>query len=185
MTIDITGQRFGRLVAIKRTKPSESNHSRWLCRCDCGRQKIIFSTSLKSNMSRSCGCLSRELARQRKTNLRHGEGGDNKRTPEYSAWQGMIARCKPAWPYAMYYFERGITVCTRWHKFENFLADMGRRPSPKHSLDRTNNYKGYSPKNCRWATRAEQNANRRKIRAIETFTDAEIIAECKRRNITP
>lgn len=83
-------------------------------------------------------------------------------TPEYDAWYGMITRCtKPNCRSYPYYGGRGIKVCDRWLKFENFLADMGRRPGNGYSLDRKNNDGNYEPGNCRWATKTEQNRNRR------------------------
>jgi hypothetical protein len=92
----------------------------------------------------------------------HGDSRNGTRTPEYMAWQSMNNRCRnPAHPNFKYYGKRGITVCNRWsNNYENFLADMGRRPTPGHSLDRINNDRGYEPLNCRWATRTQQMRNR-------------------------
>jgi hypothetical protein len=83
-------------------------------------------------------------------------------TPEYLVWKAMRARCKSSNPkMAPYYRDRGISVCKRWDSFVNFYADMGAKPSSKHSIDRINNDKGYSPSNCRWATKEEQQTNKR------------------------
>ncbi len=82
------------------------------------------------------------------------------RSPEYLAWYSMLQRVSPTFRRHRHYFDRGISVCHRWYKFENFLADMGRRPAPGLSIDRRNNNRGYSKSNCRWATSEQQNRNR-------------------------
>jgi hypothetical protein len=93
----------------------------------------------------------------------HGEGTRGRRTPEHIAWAAMKARCtNQKDPHWKRYGGRGISFDARWNLYENFLEDMGRRPSPEHSLDRKNNDLGYSKDNCRWATRAEQQQNREK-----------------------
>jgi hypothetical protein len=104
-----------------------------------------------------CGCLNRELVVQR--HLKHGEA--KLRTAEYRAWASMLDRCNnPNRKHYKYYGGRGIKVCERWMTFANFLADMGRRPSPLHSIDRWPNPDGdYEPGNCRWATRMQQRHN--------------------------
>jgi hypothetical protein len=109
--------------------------------------------------------------------LSHGESR-GKTTREYNTWNGMRARClTPTSARYADYGGRGITVCQRWMVYENFLADMGRKPTPDHSLDRIDNDKGYEPGNCRWATRKEQCRNRRSGRLLtlrgETLTVAE------------
>ncbi len=102
-------------------------------------------------------------------NCKHGHASSGKSTPEYAAWQMMNARCRnPNNPRYAAYGGRGIAICERWSSFQNFWADMGPRPSPRHQLDRINNDKGYGPDNCRWATAAENMANRRVTRLIQT-----------------
>jgi hypothetical protein len=99
---------------------------------------------------------------------KHGEASRNGIvTAEYRAWQAMKTRCaneqQPGWKN---YGGRGINVCDRWsNSFDDFLADMGRKPTPQYSLERVNNDEGYFPENCKWATRSEQNSNRRKVAA--------------------
>lgn len=96
----------------------------------------------------------------------HGEcsGRKSQWTPEYYAWTAMHQRVRPIFRKRELYFDRGISVCQRWYRYENFLSDMGRKPDPSLSLDRKNNNRGYSKSNCRWATSGQQNRNRRTTR---------------------
>ena len=153
-TIDIKDLRFHRWTVIEKVaRPGE--RLAWKCRCDCGNERIVAGTDLRSGHSRSCGCLGHEETRERLT--RHGMTGH----PLFRVWKGMHTRCgNPNFKQARDYIERGIRVCRRWSKFENFLADMGPRPANR-SLDRINTDGHYTPNNCRWATSAEQYANRR------------------------
>jgi hypothetical protein len=151
--IDLTGKRFGRLVVL--ALHAEKSRFGWVCRCDCGGERIVRGSDLIRGMSKSCNCLRKEMFAKRST--KHGLC----RSRAYQSWKGMKARCfnprDRAYPD---YGGRGITVCERWLIFENFYADMGERP-PGMSLDRINNDGNYEPGNCRWATVAEQLANRR------------------------
>jgi hypothetical protein len=124
---------------------------------------IKAGSALRSGNTKSCGCLRRELGRAHGiASKRHGEGASGRETPEYRAWAAMLCRCRnPRHKSYADYGGRGVTVCERWRAYENFLADMGRRPDRFHSLDRINNAGNYEPGNCRWATWEEQNTNRR------------------------
>lgn len=158
---DITGQRFARLTAIERG-PNTGENVQWWCQCDCGNRTLVRASYLRTGHTRSCGCLRREAGeRQGPDNIVHGHRANSSRSPTYHTWLNMIARCdNPSAISYRYYGARGITVCERWRNFENFLADMGERP-PGKTIDRKDNDKGYEPGNCRWATPAEQVANRR------------------------
>jgi hypothetical protein len=161
------GQRFGRLVVtgspdyrVVRKYPVPF----FPVRCDCGTQTVVNGYYLHLGDTTSCGCYRAERVAEGLA-LKHGEANKPTApiaTPEYRAWRGMINRCyQPSSERFSRYGGRGIVVCDRWHhSFENFLADMGRKPSPKHSIDRIDNDGNYEPGNCRWATASEQQRNK-------------------------
>jgi hypothetical protein len=159
--IEMLNRRFGSLLVIagphrQRTRYGTILH--YTARCDCGRSKRFDGRNLRRGKVKSCGCQTRALIGAK--SRRHGETG----SPEFIAWTSMKNRClnRNSEDYPAY-GGRGIKVSDRWrHSFENFLADMGRRPSRHHSLHRKKNHLGYSPGNCVWATPAEQATNRRR-----------------------
>lgn len=161
---DLTGQRFGRLVVLGFAGQRKSR-SYWICRCACGTVVNVGAANLRRGNTSSCGCLQREWARVGQ--IVHGHSRNGHRSAEYHTWHGMKRRCNdPNSTNYRNYGGRGIRVCERWNSFENFLLDMGHKPTPKHSLDRIDNNGRYTPENCRWATETEQKRNTRRNRLI-------------------
>lgn len=148
------GDTFGRLVVTARLG------SRATVLCTCGRKKIVWAVNLRRGATTSCGCRQREVVKRLFTT--HGQSRrDGKTRPEWIVWYDMIRRCSnPNDVGYEQYGGRGISVCERWRgDFSAFFADVGPRPSPKHSIDRKDNDGDYEPSNCRWATQAEQMRN--------------------------
>lgn len=156
---DLVGRRFDRLVVIGFAGRTRRYVAHWKCYCDCGERPTVAGHHLKAGTTKSCGCLVVET--MQRTRTKHGLTG----TTEYRLWCGMLRRCyNPNEKSYPIYGGRGITVCDRWRGeggFENFLADMGKRPPGKYELERKKNHLGYSPKNCCWATKEAQSNNRR------------------------
>lgn len=155
--------------------------------CDCGARGTPRARYLRDGQSTSCGCFQRERARA--SQLRHGEAprAGSPSTAEHRAWTNMRGRCEnPSDTYFAEYGGRGIRVCDRWAVFENFLADMGRRPSSRHSLDRfPDNNGNYEPRNVRWATPEQQGNNKRNNLLVEFGGERLTVAEWSRRTGIP
>lgn len=150
---DMVGKKFGRWLVIDIKKPSRP--VMLLCKCECGNEKYVSAYQVHSGRSKSCCGVSGGR-------MKHGMSNTN----IYIAWCAMRNRCeKEAHPAYKDYGARGIKVCDRWQKFENFYSDMGDRPKGK-SLERVDNNKGYSPDNCIWATSKQQARNKRGLRMV-------------------
>lgn len=165
--IDLTGQRFGRLVAVCYMSGTKEHPAVWECLCDCSNKKYATAGRLRDGSIKSCGCLLNEIC----------SGKSNYK--EYSTWEGMIARCyninNIKYPL---YGGRGITVCDPWrNSFMSFYNDIGPKPSRKYSLDRIDNDGNYEPSNCRWATIFTQNTNKRNTHFVTAFNETRSLAE--------
>lgn len=188
-SVDRIGHRYGRLVVFAAAdpaiEPTGRSRAMWLCKCDCGNEKSIRGSDLHSGRTRSCGCIFSDGVWS--FNLSHGEAKKGRQTPEYRIWAGMIKRCSNENDSSFrHYGGRGIKVCDRWMgSYEEFLSDMGRRPSPHHSIDRYPDNDGpYSPENCRWATKQEQALNKRgTLTVLVGGENVPLLAECKRRGL--
>lgn len=174
--IDISGQRFGSLVATSANAERKQGHIMWNCACDCGGFKTVKCSDLRSGHVTSCGCGAAARAAYlatSKARLSAVTKHNSHKHPDYMLWAGIVHRCtNPRYAQWAIYGGRGISVCDRWkfgdgklHGFECFLIDMGARPSSSYSIDRINNDGNYEPSNCRWATAKEQASNRRASRS--------------------
>lgn len=174
----LPGTRFGRLTFVRRSERT-TNHGYHLLEmlCDCGKTVFVRLGDVKHKATKSCGCLKREGAGT--YGMTHGLT----KTREYRIWDGIRSRCKrpnqQAWEY---YGRRGIKVCERWdNSFEAFFADMGKAPTPAHSIDRIDPDGDYEPTNCRWATVMEQNQNKRSNVFLTAFGQTLCLSEWGRK----
>lgn len=170
---DLTGKPFERWTVLHFAGYSGAPYyiAYWTCQCVCGTIKDVSARNLRSHQVKSCGCL--RIEQSTKLNTTHGKS----KTPEFSVWQDMLRRCNdPKREDYPAYGGRGLTVCTSWHDFAAFLADMGPRPSPKHKVERLNNDIGYTPENCIWATMRTQARNTRRNHLITCDNKTQCIA---------
>lgn len=163
--IDLTGQRFGRLVVIEETKPFYSSGRKrmmWLCKCDCGNVLAVRGENLRCKNTMSCGCYKKE--RTRESNTKHGL--TNSRI--YYIWNSMLERCNhPSCRSYKYYGDRGIKVCKQWRKFEPFYEwAMSNGYREDLTIDRIDVNGNYEPSNCRWVDLYTQGRNKRNNRLV-------------------
>lgn len=172
--IDRIGHKFGQLTVLGFAGVDKNRSSMWYCRCECERITRVYSSSLISGKSKSCGCISSEAGRNR---IIHGYARNGHSTPEYRTWSGMMQRVKNSnSPNFGDYGGRGISICERWEDIDNFIEDMGIRPNGT-SIERINNNGDYCKDNCYWATRTEQQNNRRNNKFITYNGDTKTIAQ--------
>lgn len=172
--IDLTGQRFGRLVVVERVENSADGRARWLCRCDCGQSKTVLGEHLKKGRTKSCGCAKSESSSKRFKK----HGGRNSKL--YRIWSNMKDRCNnPDCKVYSDYGGRGIKVCKEWiddfSAFQKWALANGYKEGL--TIDHKDNDKGYSPDNCRWTDRKIQGNNKRNCRYITYKGQRKTVAE--------
>lgn len=176
---DLTGNKYGRLTVLKRVEDAKNGAKRWLCKCDCGNEKIVRASNLISGSTKSCGCLQKENGIKRgKSSASHGMCG----THIYRVYRQMISRCyNPKKDGYKRYGGRGISVCNEWLgengfiNFYNWSLENGYDESLQ--IDRIDNNGNYSPDNCRWVTAKENMRNRSVNHFIDTPFGRITIAE--------
>lgn len=171
--IDMTGKVIGFQTVLSRHGIDNHGQCLWLVRCECGNVRAVTGGRLRRGEAMSCGCRKPEKCAA--ANTKHGDAARGELSAEYRAWSNMIDRCEregnKQWKD---YGGRGILVCVRWREsFAAFLEDMGRKPSPRHSIDRIDNDGNYEPGNCRWATETEQRRNKRNVKYAHLIEAAE------------
>lgn len=170
--LNLIGLKFGRLNVISENGRDRYGLVLWRCKCDCGRESIVRGAALKSGKTKSCGCGIGIAAIKSQT--RHGL----RHSKLYECWKSMKARCQnPNHISYLNYGGRGITVCERWMKFENFYSDMARGYMRGLQIDRRDNNGNYEPSNCRWVNSVQQQRNKRDSCFIEISGITKTLAE--------
>lgn len=170
--INLVGKRFGALVVLARAPDAPCRARKWMCMCDCGQQRVAYGGSLRDGIAISCGCRRGDRLKVHGLTM----------TPEHKIWASMLGRCSnPNQISYKHYGARGVVVCDEWKSsFIRFLADMGERPSSKHSIERIDPNGNYEPKNCRWATSGEQANNKRNTRYVNYRNQRMALADAVR-----
>jgi hypothetical protein len=155
---DLSGMQFGRLTVLGRDHSVDvSRGAFWICRCECNNEKSVARGNLLNGSTLSCGCF------------RNTQGGLTRKHPLWKRWSGMLDRCENSQSKDFInYGGRGISVCARWHKFEDFLADMEATYAPGMTLDRRDVNGNYEPNNCEWSSLTFQARNKRSSFMINT-----------------
>jgi hypothetical protein len=164
--LQLKGKKFNRLTVISNAGSNKHKKALWLCRCICGNELTVTGSHLVNGNTNSCGCY--QIDRIKEAETTHGHSKNKMQSPEYHTWCNMRERCNN--PDNVAYFNyggRGIEVCKRWLKFENFLKDMGLKPSKLHSIERVNNNENYCPSNCIWDVVENQSRNHRRNKWFE------------------
>lgn len=179
---DITGNRYGKLTAVRYSHTGKNYMQYWVFKCDCGNEIITRKTSVINGHCKSCGCLQKEVAAKEviKTSVKHNHSN----TRLYKIWKNMISRC--TLDGYKHYFEKGIKVCEEWRSdfmnFYNWAVSNGY--NNKLTIDRIDSNGNYEPSNCRWATMREQAQNTSRNHFITHNGERKCIAEwCRELNI--
>ena len=166
--IDLTDEKFVRLKVIRRIENGKNGETRWRCQCDCGNTLEVNGHDLRRGDTKSCGCLCFDVLTTHNMS----------KTRQYETWASLLTRCKnPSSEGYKNYGGRGITVCKKWLTFEGFWEDMQEGYSDELTIDRKDNNAGYFKDNCRWATKEQQNNNRRNTLHIEINGETKTLLE--------
>lgn len=171
--IDLSGQRFGRLTVIERADSSKGK-TKWLCKCECGKETVVFASNLTRGIAKSCGCLRNEVTSKRRTI--HGQ----RRSRLYNIWEQMKGRCtRSTHPFYRLYGGRGITICEEWKDsfkpFHDWATANGY--ADNLTIDRIDTNGNYCPENCRWADMVTQANNTSRNHLLEYNGEVHTLAE--------
>jgi len=187
-SLNLIGETYGWLTVLEDAGRTNDKQKKYLCKCQCGNLTTVASGNLRKGTTVSCGCYHKEASKIRgignSYGKTHGATQGRSRDITYVSWLSMNQRCNDKnRSYYKHYGGRGILVCDRWKSsYENFLEDMGERPTKRHTLDRIDVDGNYEKLNCRWATSKEQQNNRQNNRVVTlsmgTFTATELADYC-------